>query len=245
MEMIIESKTENSVTGLLVDEGSVLESCGIEIFDGLPDGEFEAIVAEVPPISVAKGTTFYSSEDGPSDLYLLRSGRIELYRQSASGKRLTLGIISEGAFFGEMSLLGDVQTGTGAVAYEASVVHVMSRDYVSALMLQHPTVAVRVVDVLARRLQKARESLQEMAFNDVTGRVTGLLLLLDPEDVGFVEGSSHQELADMVGCLRESLSDTLDRFKRSGAVTVGRKRVDIRDRSRLQRIVVQRSGARS
>jgi hypothetical protein len=47
----------------------------------------------------------------------------------------------------------------------------------------------------------------------------------------------------MVGCLHESLTATLDRFKRSGPVTVGRKRVDIRDRSRLQRIVVQRSGA--
>jgi CRP-like cAMP-binding protein len=199
MGRIAESDNENSVTGLLVDEGSVLESCGIEIFDGLPDGEFEAIVAEVPLIDVAKGTVFYASEDGPSDLYLLRSGRVELYRQSASGKRLTLGIISEGAFFGEMSLLGDVQAGTGAVAFEASVVHVMSREYVRALMLQHPTVAVRVVDVLARRLQRARESLQEMVFNDVTGRVAGLLLLLDPDDVGFVESYSHQELANMVG----------------------------------------------
>jgi CRP-like cAMP-binding protein len=83
-----------------------------------------------------------------------------------------------------------------------------------------------------------------MAFNDVTGSVAGLLLLLDTDGVGFVEGYSHQELADMVGCLRESLTATLDRFKCSGAVTVGRKRVDIRDRS-LQRIVVQRSGARS
>jgi CRP/FNR family cyclic AMP-dependent transcriptional regulator len=156
-----------------------------------------------------------------------------------------LGIISEGAFFGEMSLLGDVQAGTGAVTFKASVVQVMTRDHVHALMLQHPTVVVRVVDVLARRLQKARESLQEMAFNDVTGRVAGLLLLLDPEGVGFVEGYSHQELADMVGCLRESLTATLDCFKRTGAVTIGRKRVDIRDRSRLQRIVVHRSGTRS
>jgi len=60
-----------------------------------------------------------------------------------------------------------------------------------------------------------------------------------------VEGYSHLELADMVGSLRESLTATLDRFKHSSPVTVGRKRVVIRDRSRLQRIVLQRSGARS
>ena len=72
-----------------------------------------------------------------------------------------------------------------------------------------------------------------MSFKDVTGRVVVLLLVLDPEGVEFVEGYSHQELADMVGCLPESLTTTLDRFKRSAAVTVGRRRVDIRDRSRL------------
>jgi CRP-like cAMP-binding protein len=102
-----------------------------------------------------------------------------------------------------------------------------------------------VDDVLARRLQKARETLQKMAFNDVPGRVAGLLLLLDAEGEGVVEGYSHQELADMVGCLRESLTATLDRFKQSGAVAIGRKRVEISDRSRLQRIVGQRSGALS
>ena len=243
METISANHTDSATAGLPVDDERVPESCGIEIFDELPDGEFEAIVAEVPTVTAARGTVFYASEDGPAELYLLRTGRVELYRQSTSGKRLTLGIVSEGAFFGEMSLLGDVQAGTGAVAFEASVVHVMSRDYVRSLMLRHPNVAVRVVDVLARRLQKARESLEEMAFNDVTGRVAGLLLLLDPEGEGVVEGYSHQELADMVGCLRESLTATLDRFKCSGAVAIGRKRVEISDRGRLQRIVGQRSGA--
>ena len=95
METIAESKTDNSVTGLLVDEGAVLDSCGIEIFDELLDGEFEAIIADVSSIGVENGTTFYASEDGPSYLCLLRSGRVKLYRQLASGKRLTLGIISK------------------------------------------------------------------------------------------------------------------------------------------------------
>ena len=143
MDTISANRTGGATAGLPVDDERLPESCGIEIFDGLPDGEFEAIIAEVPTVTASRGTVFYASEGGPAQLYLLRSGRVELYRRAASGKRVTLGIVSEGAFFGEMSLLGDVQAGTGAVAFEASVVHVMSRDYVRSLMLQHPTVAVR------------------------------------------------------------------------------------------------------
>jgi CRP-like cAMP-binding protein len=81
-----------------------------------------------------------------------------------------------------------------------------------------------------------------MAFNDLTGRVASLLLRLSDEETNVVEGYSHQDLAAMLGCLRESLTVTLDRFKESEAVALGRKRIEITDRDRLERLVSQRSG---
>ncbi len=81
-----------------------------------------------------------------------------------------------------------------------------------------------------------------MAFNDVTGRVASLLLLLADDDTGIVEDYSYQVLASMVGCLRESITLTLDRFKGNGAVAIGRMRIEIVDRPQLHRIVSQRSG---
>ena len=107
-------------------------------------------------------------------------------------------------------------------------------------MTDHPSVAVIIVEGLARRLQQTRDALEQMAFNDVAGRVAGLLLrLADDKDV--VEGYSHQELSAMIGCLRESLTVVLDRFKESGALSIGRRRVDILDRSQLDRVVQQRA----
>ena len=122
------------------------------------------------------------------------------------------------------------------------MVYTLSCDQAQLIMLEHPVVALRIVEVLASRLMQARESLEEMAFNDVTGRVAGLLLLLADEDTGLIEGYSHQDLGSMVGCLRESLTLALDRFKRNGAVAIGRKRIEITDRPLLQWIVSQRSG---
>ena len=84
-----------------------------------------------------------------------------------------------------------------------------------------------------------------MAFNDVTGRVAGLLLWLDRQGTNVVEGYSDQELAAMVGCLRESLTVTLGRFKRSGAPAIGRRRIEITDRAQLERVASQRAGASS
>jgi CRP/FNR family transcriptional regulator len=141
-----------------------------------------------------------------------------------------------------MSLVGERLMGTHATAIEDSMICAMGRDDLYALIEDHPSVATRLMEKLAERLQEAREDLQEMAFNDVTGRVASLLLKLSDEETNVVEGYSHQDLAAMVGCLRESLTVTLDRLKTSEAVTLARKRIVITDRSHLEQLVSQRSG---
>ena len=217
----------------------------VDIFRDLPEGEVEALMTSTTMRTASKGTVFYGTDDGREMLFFLKSGSVELSRQSPDGRKLTLSTVQDGAFFGEMSLVGQSLSGTRAVANEDSVVCSLSRSDVESLVLEHPRVALRLIEVLARRLQEARDGLQEMAFNDVTGRVAGLLLRLDRQGTNVVEGYSHQELAAMVGCLRESLTVTLDRFKRSGALAVGRRRIEITDRAQLERVVSQRAGASS
>ena len=147
--------------------------------------------------------------------------------------------------FGEASVSGQPFTGTGATAIEDSVVCTLSPQDVGLLVSRQPNVALRMVETLARELQLAGDALEEMAFYDVTGRVASLLLRLADEDTNVVEGYSHQDLAAMIGCLRESLTTTLDRFKRSNAVEIGRRRVEITDRSQLEQVISQRSRDRS
>ena len=226
-----------------MDEPEKLELLSaMNILQDLPEQELEALMSEIPIHTAKKGTIFYGS-DGPEVLFLLKSGKVELYRLSPEGKRLTLVIVEQGTIFGEMSLIGQRLVGTCAIALQDSVICVLSRHDVESLMVQHPQVALRVIEVLANRLQETRNSLEQMAFSDVTGRVADLLLRLSDDD-NVVEGYSHQDLASMVGCLRESFTAVLDRFKSSGALTTGRKRIEITDYSQLQTVVSQRTGSR-
>jgi CRP/FNR family transcriptional regulator len=165
---------------------------------------------------------------------------VKLFRESRDGRHLTLAIVGEKTFFGETSIIGQRMAGTCAVALEDSVNCALSRDDVQVLMANHPSVAVRIVEVLAQRLQQTRDALEQMAFNGVTGRVAGLLLRL-ADDQGVVDGYSHQELSAMIGCLRESLTVVLDLFKQSDALSIGRKRVVVLDRAQLDRVVQQRA----
>ena len=217
----------------------------MDIFQDLPEQDVEVLMDATPMLTAIKGTVFYGEEDGPEVLFLLKSGRVKLERVSPDGRKLTLAIVEKGTFFGEMSLVGQSLIGTQAVAIEDSVICALSRHDLRSLMLENSEVALRLIDVLARRLQQARDDLQEMVFNDVTGRVAGLLVRLADEETGVVEGYSHQDLAAMVGCLRESFTAVLDRFRETSAVEIGRKRIVIVDRTQLDKAISQRTGSAS
>ena len=215
------------------------------IFQDLPRRDVEALMSGKPMWTAKAGTLFYGADESPEVLFLLKSGKVELYQQSPAGRKLTVGIVEQGTIFGEISLLGQLVAGTYAVAIDDSVICALSREDVKRLVTEHPTVALRIMEVLAVSLQQARDALQEMAFSDVAGRVASLLLRLSKRDTNVVEGYSHQNLASMVGCLRESLTVTLDQLSKCGAVKFGRKRVDIVDRSKLEWVFSQRTGAQS
>lgn len=212
----------------------------MDIFQDLPRERVQSLIDQSFMRTAPKGTVIYGAE-GPEVLFLLKSGKAELFHLSPEGKKLTLAIVEQGTFLGEMSLIGMHMEGTYAVTTEASVICALSRYDVQSLILEHPTVGLRIIQALAHRLQETRNSLQQMIFNDVTGRVAALLLDLADEQTGEIKGYSHQDLAAMVGCLRESFTTVLDRFKRSNAVATGRKRIQITDRAQLERIVGQRS----
>ena len=224
-----------------IDEGESSDTgplYAMDILRDLSDRDLRELNDTLPLRVAPKGTVFYGS--GGPVLFLLVSGRVKMYRESRDGRHLTLPIVGERSFFGEMSIVGQRMAGTCAVALEDSVICTLSREDVQRLMTDHPTVAVRIVEVLAQRLQQTRDALEQMAFSDVTGRIAGLLLRLS-DDRDVVTGYSHQELSAMIGCLRESLTVVLDRFKESGALSIGRKRVVILDRSQLDRVLQQRA----
>ncbi len=213
----------------------------MDILRDLTEDQIETLMDKSPMRTALKDTIFYGL-DGPEVLFLLKSGKVELFRQSPDGRKLTLANVEEGTFFGEMSLIGLHLNGTHAMAREDCVICVLSRHDLESLMLEHPTVALRVAEALTHRLEETRALLQEIAFNDLTGKVAGLLLQLAGGDSNIIDGYSHEDLAARVGCLRESFTAVLDRFKRSGAVTTGRKRIKVTDRAQIEGIINQRSG---
>jgi len=210
-----------------------------DIFQDLTPADIEDIDRMLSIREVSKGHIIYMPEDTGEVLFILKTGRVQLYRLSADGRKLVLSILRPGSIFGEMSIVGQGMRETFAEAAEDSVVCVMRRQDLERLILNRPQVALRLVSVIGQRLTETEGRLRDIAFKSVSGRVASLLLRLAPEGSAEIEGFTHQEISEIVGTYRETTTQTLNEFRGRGLIEIGRKRIRILDAKELRRVAEQ------
>lgn len=208
----------------------------IEIFQDLSLNELEAIDRQITMSSCEPGRIFYMPEETGEVLFLLKKGRVQLYRISPGGKKLVVATLGPGAIFGEMSLVGQGMHNTFAEAVDECLLCVMSRADVERLMKEKPQVAFRFVEALGDRVTDLESRLEEIAFRSIPERLASLLLRLATEQGrgDEVTGYTHQDLAEMLGTYRETITQTLNDFKSDQLIDISRKKVTIVDSERLQ-----------
>jgi CRP-like cAMP-binding protein len=208
----------------------------VDIFTDLADDELAALEGSISTIPCSAGKIFYAPEDTGEALFFLREGKVQLYRISADGRKLITSTLAPGTIFGEMSLIGQGMYDSFAEAVEECSVCKMDRGDLERLLLNRPRVALRILEVLGRRLLEVEARLEGIAFKTVAGRLASLLLRLMKEQGTTIRGLTHQNLADDVGTHRETATQTLTTFRTMGLLVTGRKRIEILDPEGLQRI---------
>ena len=201
----------------------------VDIFSDLSKSEMTEMDRTTTMSTCKKGKIFYRPEDSSEVLFILKKGRVQLYRVSSEGKKLVVDTVGAGTIFGEMSIVGQGLHNTFAEAAENCLLCVMSRLDVERLILSKPSVALQIINLMAERLRRAESQLEDMAFKSVPARLAALLLRLADQQGERISGHTHQDLADAIGTYRETATQTLNEFKTQNLIAIGRKRVDILD----------------
>jgi CRP/FNR family cyclic AMP-dependent transcriptional regulator len=212
----------------------------MDIFRDVGRSAIDQLVHEIQMRTCAKGQILYAQEDQAETLFLLKRGRVQLYRLTPSGKRLELAMIPPGTFFGEMPLLGESLRHAYAEAAEESLVCVMSRTDVERLIREQPQVALRMIEVMGQRLALCEARLEELAYRSVPARIAAVLLRL-ARSQGNADAQgipiTHQELGEMVGALRETVTGVLGEFQRTGLVQLHRGQICVCNPRGLERLL--------
>lgn len=207
------------------------------VFQDLTAREMEDLNRITTMSTVSKGRVFYRPEEPGEVLFILKEGRVQLYRISPEGKKLVITTLGAHTLFGEMALLGTKMHNTFAEAVDDCLICVMSRTDLERLILNKPQVALRILEITGKRLREAEERLENMAFKGIPARLASLLMRLAGErDSLEIVGLTHQDLAESVGTYRETATQVLNDLKGQGLIEIGRKRITILDEAGLSEI---------
>ncbi len=203
-----------------------------ELFRDLGTQEMVEIERSTTMSTCKRGTMFFAPEETGEVLFILKHGRVNLYRVTEEGKKLVTATLEPGSIFGEMSLAGQGMNGSFAEAAEDSTLCLMSKTDVQQVIQRYPSVALRLLEGMAKRLDDAEERLADVAYKSVPARIAATLLRLSGPDNKPVH-MSHQDIADMVGTYRETATRIMNEMRADELLELRRMRIEVTDRRRL------------
>ena len=167
--------------------------------------------------------TIFAQGDAADAVFYLQTGKVKLTVVSKIGKEATIGILSEGSFFGEGSLAGQtLRMGSATAMTDCAVLRIDKKAMMEALHREHEFSDLFVAYLLARNI-RYEEDLVDQLFNSSEKRLARILLLLAhfgkegaPESV--VPKISQEMLAEMIGTTRSRVSFFMNRFRELGFI---------------------------
>jgi CRP-like cAMP-binding protein len=175
-------------------------------------------------------------------LFLVASGKIRIFKLSASGREQVLAVEGPGSSFAELPVFDGGNYPAAASALEDAEVLFISRNDFQNFCREHSDVALKVIAVVGSRLRRLVGIIEELSFTTIRQRLIALILRLAKADgtpskegirVEFTK--SHQDLAAELGTVRELVSRNLSRLQAEGFLEVEGRKIVVKDLPGLKR----------
>ena len=210
------------------------------IFQGVEPAAADGLIERLHPVPCPRGHVFFTEGDPGDSMYLIVEGKVTIGRNSHDGRAHLLTVRGPSESFGELSVFDPGPRTSTAVALTDVSSAPLDRAVMHSWIAEHPAVAERLLRVLARRLRRTDDSLADLIFTDVSGRVAKQLLLLarqfgvqESGAVRVVHDLTQEELGHLVGSSRETVNKALSDFAQRGWIRLEGKSVVITESERL------------
>lgn len=185
-----------------------------------------------------KSEFVFRAGDATHHVYLLLRGRVKIYQPSTVGKEVILWFCFGGELFGLAEAARGGERVVSAQACDETEILCIRQEHFTEFLLQHPRTALLIVQVLSCRLRVLGDVVINLVSDDVRTRILKMLLQLGarcgtPHEQGLRLNLSltHQEIADMIGTTRQTVTSTLGLLEREGMIKTDHHVISIVDKA--------------
>ena len=172
--------------------------------------------------------------------FFVTEGSVKITRLSKKGREVILAILSDGDFFGEMSLLDGEFRSANVVALDDTEVLTLNRNDFLLVLKNYPQIAIRLLKEMATRLRKSDRQIASLSLSDAEKRIAMCILRIADEKGVIKKGQVsipkipiQQDIANMSGTSRETVSRALKLLVKEGFVQRNGKELIIYDYNRF------------
>jgi CRP-like cAMP-binding protein len=208
----------------------------VPIFNELSDQELEKIAGLGVRKKYKKGSIILLEEETGAALFVIITGKVKIVRMDDDGREVILSILGASDFFGEMAILDGLTRSASVVATSKSELFMIHRRDFLKLLNDYPLVAIALLRELTGRLRKADTQIKSLSLKDAAGRVANVVLQLADEVGMFRKGRVEidelplqQDLANMAGTSRETISRMIHKFIKKGYLQLQGNKLIIND----------------
>ncbi len=214
----------------------------IQLFASLTEKELDEIREKMQVRKFHKNDVILYEENTNQVMYVILRGKVKVIQTTEEGKEVILAIHGSGDFFGEVSLIDSRTLPAIVVAKEDSVVAIISREEFYSLIYSQGKVLDVLLQILCSRLRDSWDRIQLLSFTNASQRIKMLFTMLANEYGGkTTEGTllniklTHQDIADMAGVARETVTRAIDKLNKDGEIKVLKDKSILLGRDFMQR----------
>jgi CRP/FNR family transcriptional regulator len=208
--------------------------------DALPREVLDDIVAEGTLMRVPAGEVMFDDSQPCRAFPLLLEGSVRVTKQAPNGREMQLYRVfpGEACILSSSCLLGHAPYSATGVTETPAVILALAAPLFDRLIGQHPAFRKYVFGLFAERITDLMQLVEAVAFQRLDQRLAALLL-----GKGRVIHTTHQQLADEIGSVREIITRLLRRFADQGLVALSREQIEIRDAAGLRAVAANEADA--
>jgi len=213
---------------------------GLNVFDVLKEEQVMKIAENSKIIELKAGNILFRPEDMVESIYIIHQGKVKIYKLNEAGKQLTLAYLVPGNIIGEVDIFSMRPRGVFAEIAEDAMLCVINKDYLREIILNYPELTEKMFELVCSRVKELEDDVYNQAICNTRDKIVNKLLNMsqlknnDNPKTAIID-ITHQELAEMIGSSRETVSLTLKTLENSHYINLlhGKIKIDI---ANLQKI---------
>jgi len=208
----------------------------IPIFSELENEILDKIIDLLKKREYKRNNMILMEEEIGDTLFIINSGSVKITHISEDGREVILSILSEGDFFFVFAIFDGERRSANVIALEDSEVFLLERENFLDLLEKFPRIAIALLEELATRLRKSDQQIEGLSLSDAESRIAMTIIRLS-EDLGTIKQGQvvieklpyQQDIANMSGTSRETVSRMLKLLEKKGMVVKDGRKITILD----------------